>query len=55
MASGGSKWQSRERAESRLALSLATGATWKRAAADAGMSERTAYRLGDSPEFRPEG
>jgi hypothetical protein len=52
MAADGSRWQSRERAESKLALALASGATWRQAAADAGLTERTAYRIGDDPAFR---
>lgn len=52
MASGGSHWQSKERADARLALALAAGLTWKQAAAEAGLAERTAYRRGDDPEFR---
>jgi len=49
---GGSKWQSCERADARLALGLAAGLTWKQAAAEARLAERTAYRRGDDPEFR---
>jgi len=52
VATDGSRWQSRERQDARLALALAAGLTWKQAAAEAGLTERTAYRRGDDPEFR---
>lgn len=51
MPEAGTKWHSRARQQSQLALSLATGATWAQAAVDAGLALRTAHR-GDSPEFR---
>lgn len=52
MAVAGSRWQSKERADARLALGLAGGLTWRQAATEAGLSERSAYRRGDDPEFR---
>jgi hypothetical protein len=42
----------RRNADDRLALELATGKTVADAAAAAGVSERTAYRRLDDPEFR---